>query len=79
MENAMRDYQSIAALDTYGVNRIDGCEYEAMGVEEHIVAEAEVVEREENLEKRKGAAGSRRSFVGHYRSLRRRKMMVLKG
>ena len=45
MENAMRDYQRIEALDTYGTEGIDDREYEAMDPEERIAAEREIERR----------------------------------
>ena len=46
LENAMRDYQRIEALDTYGREGIDDRDYGQMGVEERAAAEAELALRE---------------------------------
>jgi hypothetical protein len=46
LENAMRDYQRIEALDTYGREGIDDRDYGQMGVEERAAAEAELAQRE---------------------------------
>ena len=46
LENAMRDYQRIEALDTYGREGIDDRNFGQMGVEERAAAEAELALRE---------------------------------
>jgi len=45
IENAMRDYQRIDALDTYGTEGIDDREYDGMDRETRLAAEAEIARR----------------------------------
>ena len=46
IENAMKDYQRIDALDTYGTEGIDDREYESMDREKRLAADAEIARRE---------------------------------
>ena len=46
IENAMKDYQRIDALDTYGSEGIDDRDYDSMDPEARLAAEAEIARRE---------------------------------
>jgi DNA replication licensing factor MCM2 len=64
MENAMKDYQPIAALDTYGTEDIDNREYDNMNADERYAAEAvlQARDKERNLSAMMG--GRARGFYG---------------
>jgi len=59
IENADKDYQRIAALDTYATEGLDDREYEGIGASERMAAEGEIAEREEEDARRRGDTGGR--------------------
>ena len=62
LENAFQDYQRIDALDTYGTEGIDDRDYNQMGLEERLLAEGKIAEREEEEMKRRGIGGRSGTF-----------------
>jgi DNA replication licensing factor MCM2 len=60
LENAMRDYQRIEALDTYGTEDIDDREYDLMDRDTRRSAEAEIARRNQE----RGGGGRNDGFYG---------------
>lgn len=65
MENAMKDYQPIAALDTYGTEDIDNREYDDMDADQRFAAEAVLQARDKERNRLSAMMGGRaRGFYG---------------
>jgi len=65
MDNAMKDYQPIAALDTYGTEDIDNRQYDDMNVDQRYAAEAVLQARDKERNRMSAIVGGRaRGFYG---------------
>ncbi len=64
LENAHKDYQAIAALDTYGREGIDDRDYGAMDADERAAAERILEERDRERRKLARSGGRARGFYG---------------
>ena len=64
LDNALKDYQAIAALDTYGREGIDNREYGGMDLEERARAERILDQRDRERAKLAQVGGRSRGFYG---------------
>ena len=64
LDNALKDYQAIAALDTYGREGIDNREYGGMDLEERARAESILDQRDRERAKMAQVGGRSRGFYG---------------